>query len=246
MTTKPPPWLLKAATHIGYREGPNNDNEFGRRQGMNHVPWCDLFVADNCEQSGHPLPSMQPGMKTGAAAVWYSMRFAQENGLWIRSWEARPGDQIVYGWDGPGSTPARMHTGFVEESGPRGTTGHTVEGNRGDAVGRFPFTVGAEVVLGCIDLNRLLLGRDKVHVRPPKPDPQPRNPDHPSHTGPERKPLSEQRRDLIAELTPKLERLADAMDGDRDGLPDQDVTAVRHLRDVADRVLHEVKQDRRP
>jgi hypothetical protein len=91
-----------------------------------------------------------------------------------------------------------MHTGFVVSSGPKGSTGHTVEGNRGDMVGRFTFTVGEDVVLGCIDLNRLLAGRPKVTVKPPKPkgdvplkpEPQPRPLEHPSHTGPTKKELA--------------------------------------------------------
>lgn len=183
-----PAWLVEAEKDVGYREGKNNDNKFGRHYGLNHEPWCDLAVTRWCEKSGHPLPPMQPGMHTGAAAVSYSIAYAKAHGLWIPSWEAKPGDQICYGWDGPSSPPAHMHTGLVVSSGPKGSTGHTIEGNRGDQVGRFTFTVGSDVVLGCIDLNRLLGGRPKVTVKPKpaaaKPDPQPRPPEHPSHTGP--------------------------------------------------------------
>lgn len=184
MTTQHPPWLTRALKEVGYHEGPNNDNKYGKALGMNNVPWCDLFVTRMCQLSRHPLPSMQPGMKTGAASVWYSMRFAQQHGLWHPSWKAGPGWQIVYGWQGPGSPPAEMHTGLVISSGVKGATGHTVEGNRGDQVGRHTFTVGSSVVLGCIDLPKLLLGRERIKVTPPKPDPQPRNPAHPTHTGP--------------------------------------------------------------
>lgn len=187
-----PAWLREAEKHIGYKEGPNNDNRFGKALGLNHEPWCDLFVAWCCEHSGHPLPSMQPGMRTGAAAVAYSIAYAKKHGLWVPSWDAEPGFQICYGWDGPGSTPANMHTGFVVSAGRRGSTGHTVEGNRGDRVGRFTFTVGEDVVLGTIDLPRLLHGRPKVTVKTKPaatPEPQPRNPEHPSHTGPTKKQL---------------------------------------------------------
>lgn len=181
-----PAWLTTALADVGYREKPVNDNKFGRHFGLNNVPWCDLFVAWSCEKSGHPLPSMQPGMPTGAAAVAYSISYAKGHGLWIPSWHAQPGDQICYGWDGPRSSPEHMHTGLVVSSGAKGTTGHTVEGNRGDQVGRFTFTVGSSVVLGCVDLNRLLAGRPKVVVQPTKvkPEPQPRPPEHPTHTGP--------------------------------------------------------------
>lgn len=185
-TVTQPAWLTVAAKQVGYAEKPGNDNKFGRALGLNRVPWCDLFVTWCCKTSKHPLPSMQPGMETGAASVWYSMRYAQVNGLWRPSWQAQPGDQIVYGWNGPGSAPADMHTGFVVSSGPKGSTGHTIEGNRGDHVGRFTFTVGEPQVLGTIALTKLL-GRDRVAIKP-KPDPQPRPKHHPSHTGPAPKP----------------------------------------------------------
>jgi len=100
-----------------------------------------------------------------------------------------------------------MHTGFVVSSGPKGSTGHTVEGNRGDQVGRFTFTVGSDVVLGTIDLPRLLLGRPKIAVSKPQaaktPTPQPRNPAHPKHTGPTKADLKER----IQRLQNKLRRI---------------------------------------
>lgn len=198
-----PAWLLEAEKHDGYRERPNNDTIFGTHYGLNHEPWCDMFVAYCCEKSGHPLPAMQPGMPTGAAAVAYSMGYAKSHGLWIPSWDAKPGDQIVYGWNGPTSTPENMHTGFIETSGPQGSTGTTIEGNRGDQVGRHTFVVGESVVLGCVDLNRLLGGRPKVVVKPKpgvKPEPQPRNPVHPAHTGPLTRPQRRNIRRTIASL----------------------------------------------
>lgn len=181
-----PAWLLEAEKHDGYREGPNNDTIFGKRYNLNHQPWCAMFVSACCADSGHTLPSMQPGMPDGYAAVAYGIQWAKAHGLFIPSWKAQPGDAICYGWDGPSSIPAHMHTGFVVKSGPKGSTGRTIEGNRGDCVGHHTFTAGSSVVLGCIDLNRLLIGRPKVKVSVSKasPEPQPRPAEHPSHTGP--------------------------------------------------------------
>lgn len=183
------PWLDYMLSRVGYREGPNNDTEFGRHYGLNHEPWCAMCVSYCCEHAGTPLPVMQPGLKNGYAAVVYGIEYAKKNNLWIPSWKAQPGDAICYGWNGPNSTPDHMHTGLIVSSGPKGSLGHTVEGNRGDQIGRFTFTVGSDVVLGCIDLNRLLLGRQKIAVsggKAPrvKPEAQPRRPQHPQHTGP--------------------------------------------------------------
>ena len=207
--TQHPPWLTYALKQVGYKESANNGNRFARdlQPSLDHEPWCDIFVADSCKQCGHPLPSMQPGVVSGAAAVYYSIQFAKTHNLWVPSWQAGPGFQICYGWNGPTSTPENMHTGFVVSSGPKGSTGHTVEGNRGDQVGRFTFTVGSDVVLGTIDLPRLLLGRPKIAVSKPQaaktPTPQPRNPAHPKHTGPTKADLKER----IQRLQNKLRRI---------------------------------------
>lgn len=186
--TAHPTWLKVALGQVGYKEGPNNRNKYGNDAHLNNEPWCDLFVRWCCKMSGHPLPSMQPGMDSGAAAVVYSINYAKAHGLWVPSWKAGPGFQICYGWDGPNSTPEHMHTGFVVSSGPKGSLGHTVEGNRADQVERQTFTVGSDVVLGCIDLPRLLDGRPKIQLSSEKskkrPVPQPAPKAHPHHTGP--------------------------------------------------------------
>lgn len=183
MTTKPP-WLVTAESYIGFKEGPNNDTPFGKDYNLNHQPWCALFVSDCCRKSGHKLPVMQPGMTDGFAGVEFGMSWAKARGYWVPSWRARPGDIIVYGWNGPASSAADMHTGFVSSSGPRGTTGHTVEGNRGDQVERQTFTVGERIVLGVIQANRILADHKDGTIPGPKPSPQPKHPKHPKNTGP--------------------------------------------------------------
>lgn len=175
-----------AATQVGYHEGLGNDSKYGQALGLNHEPWCALFVSWCFEQAGHPLPSMQPGMPTGYAAVGYGIQWAKANGLWRPSWQAQPNDAICYGWDGPGSSWARMHTGLIVSAGRRGDLGHTIEGNRRDAVVRETFIVGSNVVLGVIALSELL-GKPpaKPQATHATPEPQPRPAEHPDHTGPE-------------------------------------------------------------
>lgn len=186
-----PPWLVYAESQVGYKEGPNNANKFSHDLGYPGEAWCDDFVADSCKQSGHALPSMSPGCTTGARAVIESMNWAKANGLFIPSWEGQPGDQLVYGWDGPGSSAADMHTGFGVKFGARGTTGKGCEGNRSDQVEYTTFVVGESVLLGVIDLNRLLLGKPKITIAPAKPSKvkvipkaQPKHALHPTNTGP--------------------------------------------------------------
>lgn len=226
-----PAWLTKMLSQVGYHEGSNNDTKYGIYYGLNHEPWCAMSVSWSCDKAGHPLPVMQPGMKNGYAAVSYGIAFAKMHGLWIPSWKAQPGDFICYGWNGPSSSPADMHTGMIVSSGPKGSTGHTVEGNRDDQVGRFTFTVGESVVLGCIDANRLLLGRPKITVKPAgkgKPAAQPRHPDHPHDTG----PTAEQAARIKA-----ANRLARRVRKASPGNP-KVRAAYRRLRDRLTRALH--------
>jgi hypothetical protein len=111
------------------------------------------------------------------------MEWAKANGYWRPSWKAEPGDAIVYGWEGPGSPSSEMHTGFIVSSGPKGSTGHTIEGNRADQVERQTFTVGEDIVLGTIAITKVLATK---HAIVPKPIPQPRSPEHPHDSGPMR------------------------------------------------------------
>jgi hypothetical protein len=132
---------------------------------------------------------MQVGIRSGAAGVEASIIFARNHGLWRPSYESQPGDQVCYGWAGPGSAPENMHTGLiVSRSGGSGSTAQTVEGNRSDQVERQTFIVGEFVVLGTVNLNRLF-GKNKIVIHHPKPVPQPRHPDHLKNTGPGTSPL---------------------------------------------------------
>lgn len=193
MTAKQPPWLVEAAKYtkppLGpFHEGANNANPFGSHYGIPNQPWCALFVSWCCQKVGDPLPSMQSGMSDGYAGVYLGMQWAKAHGYFCPSWEAKPGDAIVYGWDGPNSAPSDMHTGFVVSSGPKGSTGHTIEGNRADQVERQTFEVGSGVVLGAIQLTRILADKKGKRTPKPKPVPQPRHPAHPTNSGPH-KPL---------------------------------------------------------
>lgn len=175
-----PAWLTRALGGVGFHEKPVNVTKFGKYYKLDGQPWCATFVSWCFATTQRPLPSMQAGMPNGFAAAFAGMDYAKKHDAWRPSWEAEPGDLIIYGWDGPGSSWDRMHVGMVISSGPKGSTGRTVEGNRGDCVARHTFVVGERVVLGTIDVKKLLGIKAK-----PDPIPQPRNPDHPQHTGPD-------------------------------------------------------------
>jgi hypothetical protein len=188
MTTEPA-WIIEARKHLDFHEGPDNKNPFGAHYDIDHQPWCALFVSFCCEKVGQPLPSMQSGMPDGYAGVYWGMQWAKSHGYWRPSWKAECGDAIVYGWDGANSSANEMHTGFIISSGEKGSTGHTIEGNRGDQVELQTFTVGADVVLGTIAITKILADIKGRKKKPPATVvPQPRHPAHPKNTGPTPKP----------------------------------------------------------
>lgn len=230
--------LKRAEAQVGYRETGDNDNKFGKYYGLNHEAWCAMFVSWCFATSRNPLPVFQPGMKSGYAGVCWGISFAKSHGLWINSWQAQPGDAICYGWVGPHSPPEQQHTGLVVSSGKPGSVGHTIEGNRGDQVERQTFVVGADTVLGCINLNKLMDGPEKIVIKPHKPEPQPGHPDHPHHTGPPAAdhsaatPLEDTSRLAVALLNSKLPgRTHPLMQEDRKSLTEL-VTQVERVRNL--------------
>ena len=41
-----------AAAEVGYAAGPNDDTKYGVWYGMNHNPWCMMFVSWCAERAG--------------------------------------------------------------------------------------------------------------------------------------------------------------------------------------------------
>jgi hypothetical protein len=163
-------------------------------------------------------------MPDGYAAVIYGMQWAKAHGLWRPSWEAAPGDAIVYGWDGPYSSAANMHTGLVVHAGANGATGATIEGNRDNRVGRWTFTVGERNVLGTIALSKLLAPA-KITLAPATAEPQQREPSHPTNSG----PLADSTIAKAKELSDRLEDRKKHVEGRR---------SRRVLRRLRDAVRH--------
>ncbi|GAA2715912.1 MULTISPECIES: CHAP domain-containing protein [Streptomyces] len=92
--------LKEAATHIGYKEGPNNDNMFGSWYGMPNQPWCAMFISYCAAKSDNadiiPRYSYCP-----VGVSWF-----KERGLWSRT--PSVGAIVFYGSEG------QDHTEIVE------------------------------------------------------------------------------------------------------------------------------------
>ena len=119
--------LDAARSQLGFREGRNDDNPFGKWFGNNHAPWCGAFVSWVFASSGHPLPSIQT--KRGFTGVWLAHDWARAHRRLVRT--PQPGDVffILRG-------NRKGHTGIVETVNADGTV-TTIEGNTNGAGGRL-------------------------------------------------------------------------------------------------------------
>ena len=62
----------------GYKEGTNNDTVFGTWSGMNHQPWCAMFVSKCFDEAGL-VSLVAASTKKGFAscdARWRARRYA--------------------------------------------------------------------------------------------------------------------------------------------------------------------------
>lgn len=118
------------ASHIGYQEGPNNDTIFGRRYGLNHEPWCAMFLSV-CAVDAHVTRIVPKFAYTPAGATWFKNHRNSEG---ERQWGERPrvGAYAFYDTAGLGRI---SHVGWVEKVLPDGSW-ISIEGNTNAAGSR--------------------------------------------------------------------------------------------------------------
>lgn len=108
-----------------YKEGKNNDSVFGRWYGMNHVPWCAMFVSYCFNKAGAGslvAATTSKGFASCSAAVtWF-----KKGKRLVAVRDAQPGDVVFMNFAG-GSSPD--HVGIVIENDKKTKTLQTVEGN---------------------------------------------------------------------------------------------------------------------
>lgn len=116
--------LQAARSQLGYSEGGNNDTKFGRWYGLNHQPWCAMFVSWVAAKAG--VTRIIPRHAyTPAGADWYKTR---------ERWGNRPrvGAIVYYDTAGLGRI---SHVGIVEKVFGDGSW-YAIEGNTNAAGGR--------------------------------------------------------------------------------------------------------------
>jgi cell wall-associated NlpC family hydrolase len=126
MTT--PQQVLAVATPFAdkhYKEGANNDSIFGQWYGLNHEPWCAMFVSYCFNKAGAGslvAASSSKGFASCSAGVaWFKSHKALVN---VKA--AQPGDIVFFNFSG-GNDPE--HVGLVISVDVKHSVLHTVEGN---------------------------------------------------------------------------------------------------------------------
>jgi hypothetical protein len=160
--------LMAAASQIGYREGRNNDNAYGRWYGSPNVAWCAQFVSWCAAQAGYLGTIIPKHQYTPSGANWFKARDQLDRAPKAndrRKGTPRRGD-IVYVWI---ASAGRIgHVGIVEKVLSGGRI-QTIEGNTN--------TTGAAQGNGVYRLVRTVTGRlyfarpDYAAVVKPRPKP---------------------------------------------------------------------------
>lgn len=121
--------VLTAAKKIvdqGYSEGENNDTIFGKWFGLNHQPWCAMFVSWCFDQAGLVKLVAAQGPK-GFASCNAGLKWFGKNGQIVPIAQAQPGDIVFFNFDDDASTAE--HVGLVYVNQPEKHQMVTFEGN---------------------------------------------------------------------------------------------------------------------
>ncbi|HEV2451712.1 MAG TPA: peptidoglycan-binding domain-containing protein [Streptosporangiaceae bacterium] len=117
-----------ALSFNGTRDGQGYDgpNPFSPDLGRPAEAWCGDFVTDMYKRAQIPLPSMQQYCRTGFAYCPAAVSYAQAHGATRSSWQAQPGDIVLFDWTGQG---VAEHTELA--TGYQGGALFTIGGNSG-------------------------------------------------------------------------------------------------------------------
>lgn len=99
--------VAEAAQHVGFQEGPNNQNPFSDHFGVPNVPWCAYFVSYVYTMAGVPL-------NIGSCDAMLQT-LMDRNQFFTTT--PSPGDIVIFDWTLGDHDPAE-HVGIVEGGVP--------------------------------------------------------------------------------------------------------------------------------
>jgi hypothetical protein len=127
--------VSQARKHLGFHEGPNNENPFSAYFGVPNVAWCAYFVSYVHTMAGVPL-------NIGSCDVLLDYVFDRDR--FVTS-GPRPGDIVIFDWTLGDHDPAE-HVGIVESATSQTVT--TIEGNSSDGVNRRNWPISSASIVG--------------------------------------------------------------------------------------------------
>jgi hypothetical protein len=165
--------------------GYNCQNVFSSDLGRPTEAWCGDFVTDIYKRAQIPLPSMQPGCRTGFAYCPDAVDYAHAHNADRNSWESQPGDIVLFDFDGNG---VAGHTEIVTSyddgtlftiggnSGPSNVDGFTHDGGVHRHHWAAPVGQGNDWVETVLDTSKVVHFGGPAHpTKPANPVPaQPR------------------------------------------------------------------------
>jgi hypothetical protein len=153
-------------SQVGFVEGPNNQNPWGKEQGIANAAYCCSFACMVPYHHGYRWPADCQFGEKGDAYVPYRRQHASEQGEWLEDHSAaghpadvQPGDQLIYVWPGGDGAGDHVETAIAPSSSGNTTniganTGnpegvHTVVRTRTYLLGRVrPKGYGRQAVQG--------------------------------------------------------------------------------------------------
>ena len=115
--------LNVARTQVGFIEGTNNDNPFGIYYGMNHQPYCAMFVSWCFDKAGASALVAAQTSK-GFAYCPAGLSWFQQKKQVIGKYDGQPGDIVFFSFTGNGVAD---HVEIIEAASRDGIT--TIGGN---------------------------------------------------------------------------------------------------------------------
>lgn len=112
----------------GYKEGPNNDTEFGKWYGLNHQPWCAMFVSKCFDEAGLSK-LVAASTKKGFASCNAGYQWFAKHGQIVPIGQAQAGDIVFFNFDENAKTTE--HVGIVVSYDSTKHIITTIEGNTG-------------------------------------------------------------------------------------------------------------------
>jgi putative peptidoglycan binding protein len=162
-------------------QGYDHANPFSAHLGRPAEAWCGDFVTDIYKRAEIPLPSMQPGCRTGFAYCPDAVDYGRKHNATRFSWQSGPGDIVLFDWGGDGvADHTEIVTGYEGgvlftiggNSGPSTVDGFTGQGGVHRHRWAAPAGQGNDLVLTVIDTAKVVHFGGPAHptrpgVKPP-------------------------------------------------------------------------------